>query len=243
MELLAERECALPLAAIYQELNIPKATAYMILQVMESHNLVSKTSDDKYTLGFKLYSLGMHYIVRTDLKTTAYPHMVELSKETNCVVHLGRIVDNQVVFIEKVEPASFIRFNTYIGMRSDVHSCSLGKVMAAYMDEEQVDRMFEATGLAQYTPNTITDLAKLKQALKRIRETGYAIEDEEGEVGVRCIGAAIFDRYGTVAGAISVTALKSDLTTDLYPYVGNQVKKAAQAISDSLGHVIRDKDG
>lgn len=241
LDLLAESEDALPLSFIHQELSIPKATAYMILQVMESNNMVSKTSDDKYTLGFKLYSLGMSYMARMDLQKIAHPYMNLLSEETGFVVHLGRIVENQVIYIGKVEPTSFIRFNTYIGLRSDIHNCSLGKVIAAFMDEKQVDSIFESTGLSRYTTNTITDPDKLKKALKRIRETGYAIEDEEGEMGVRCIGAAIFDKDGNVVGAISITALKSDLTTDMFPYVGNQVKNAAKAISNALGHTIHDR--
>lgn len=236
LDLLAVQEHELTVTEIHQMLEIPKATAFMILHVMENHNLVTKTVDGHYMLGSKIYSLGMGYMVKMDLTKLAAPFLAALSVQTGFTVHLGRIVDNQVMFIDKVEQPSFIKFNTFVGQRNDIHSCSLGKAIAANMDESQVRTIIEAVGMNRYTPNTITDIDKFFKVLGRIRETGYAIEDEEGELGVRCIGSAIYGQDGQIAGAVSVTALKSDLTTDLFPSIGNMVEKTAQSISKALGH-------
>ncbi|HZG78859.1 MAG TPA: IclR family transcriptional regulator [Paenibacillus sp.] len=236
LELLAQADQEYTVTEIHVALDIPKATVFMILNVMEAHHLVSKDAHGQYTLGPKIYSLGMGYMTKMELKKIARPYMEELVKETGFTSHLGRFVDNHVIFIEKAEPPnSFIKFNTYPGMRSDFHNSALGKAMAAHMDPATIDAVIASVGLGQYTPNTITDPDKFKAALTRIREIGYAIEDEEGEIGVRCIGAPIFDLEGKVAGAVSITALKSELTTDLFPSIGNKVANAAKEISKALG--------
>lgn len=236
LDLLAGQEQELTVTEIHQKLEIPKATAFMILHVMENHKFVTKTVDGRYLLGSKIYSLGMGYMVKMDLTKLAAPYLASLSRQTGFTVHLGRIVDNQVMFVDKVEQPSFIKFNTFIGQRNDIHCCSLGKAIAANMDETKVRSIINTIGMNRYTPNTITDIDKFFKVLGRIRETGYAIEDEEGELGVRCIGAAIFGQDGHVAGAVSVTALKSDLTPDLFPSIGSLVEKTAQSISNALGH-------
>ena len=236
LEYLANQEKEYTVTEIYQDLDIPKATAFIILQVMEAHSLVTKSQGGRYSLGPKIYTWGMGYMTKMELKKIARPYLEDLSKETGYTVHLGRIVDNRVLFIDKVEQPSFIKFNTFIGTRNDIHCCALGKSMAAHMDPAELDSIVQAVGLGKYTINTITDYSRFKDALARIRETGYAIEDEEGEIGVRCNGSAIFDIEGKVAGAVSITALKSELTTDMFPFTGNKVRGTALAISRALGH-------
>ena len=235
LELLSNNGMDYTVTSIHQTLDIPKATTFMILQVMESHGLVTKSDNGNYALGPKVYSWGMCYMTKMELKKLAQPYMNQLSKETGFTVHLGRLMENRVLFIGKVEQPSFIKFNTFIGMQNDIHCCALGKSIAAYLDPSEVDRIIETIGLGKYTINTITDYNRLKGVLARIRETGYAIEDEEGEIGVRCIGSPIFDLDGKVVGAVSITALKSELTTDMFPFLGSKVNQTAQNISQALG--------
>jgi DNA-binding IclR family transcriptional regulator len=236
LDYLANQEKDYTITEIHQDLDIPKATVFMILQVMESNNLVIRNQSGRYSLGPKIYTWGMDYMTKMELKKIAHPFLEELSKETGYTVHLGKIVENRVLFIDKVEQPSFIKFNTYIGMRNDIHCCALGKSIAAHLDTRELDGIINAIGLGKYTPNTITDYAKFKEALERIRETGYAIEDEEGEIGVRCIGSAIFDLEGHVVGAVSITALKSELTSDMFHFIGSKVNHKAQKISEALGY-------
>jgi DNA-binding IclR family transcriptional regulator len=236
LEYLANHEKDYTVTEIHQDLDIPKATVFMILQVMEMNNLVIKGQDGRYSLGPKIYTWGMGYMTKMELKKIAHPYLEELSRETGYAVHLGRVVDNRILFIDKVEQPTFIKFNTFIGMRNDIHCCALGKSIAAHMDIRELDEIIKVTGLGKYTPNTIIDYSKFKEALTRIRDTGYAIEDEEGEIGVRCIGSAIFDLEGQVVGAVSITALKSELTSDMFHFIGSKVNVKAQEISKALGY-------
>lgn len=235
LDYLSNQEQDFTVTEIHQDLDIPKATAFMILQVMEAHNLVVKSSSGRYSLGPKIYSWGMTYMTKMELRKSARPYLEKLSQETGYTVHLGKLVDDRVLFIDKVEQPSFIKFNTFIGMRNDIHCCALGKAIAAHLDADELDRIIRRVGLGKYTQNTITDYDKFKNALSRIRQIGYAIEDEEGEIGVRCIGAVINDAEGKVAGAVSVTVLKSELTTDMFPFIGKKVADTAKKVSETLG--------
>ncbi|HHY82486.1 MAG TPA: IclR family transcriptional regulator [Clostridiales bacterium] len=236
LEYLSDSEDDLTITEIHQKLDIPKATVFMILQVMEANNLVTRSRDGRYSIGPRIYSWGLVYMTKMELRKIAHPYLLKLSKETGHTVHLGKIVNNRVLFIDKVEQQSFIKFNTYIGMQNDIHCCALGKAIAAHLDSNQLDEIISAVGLGKYTENTITDYEMFKKVLNIIRQTGYAVEDEEGEIGVRCIGSPIFDAESKVAGAVSITALKSNLTSDLYPFIGEKVRQTAMDISKALGY-------
>jgi len=237
LDLLDKADQEYTVTEIHTQLDIPKATAFMILNVLESYNVVKKSNYGRYTLGPKIYTLGMSYMTKMDLKKIAKPYMEQLSKETGFTSHLGIILDAGILFIEKVEIQSFIKFTTFPGMRSDIHTTSMGKAIAAFMPEQEVDEILGSIKLGRYTANTITEKDKFKEVLERIRQTGYSIEDEEGEIGVRCIGAPIFDIDKKVVAAVSITALKSDLTVDLFQQIGDQVKATAHKISTDLGYV------
>jgi DNA-binding IclR family transcriptional regulator len=229
LELLAASEHALTTAEIFTPLGIPKATAFMLLNVLERHGMVRKQDTNRYTIGVKLYNLGITYI----------SHLEDLMRETRFTTHLAVLHDRRVLFIDKVEPNTFIRFSTFPGMRSDIHMSSLGKAIAAYLPEHELDLIVEEVGLGAYTPNTITTMTGFHKELARIRTEGYAIEDEEGELGVRCVGAPIFNNAGKVVAAVSVTALCSQIEPEAFASVGHTVQQTAARISAELGYIDR----
>lgn len=235
LDLLDKSDQDFTVTEIHTLLDIPKATAFMILNVLESYHVIKKSNHGRYSLGPKIYTLGMSYMTKMDLKKVARSHMEQLSKDTGFTSHLGIIYDKGILFIDKIEIQSFIKFSTFPGMRSDIYTTSMGKAIAAFLPEDEVDSILDSIVMGKYTMNTISDKSKFKDVLKRTRETGYSIEDEEGEMGIRCIGAPIFDIDKKVVAAVSITALKTDLSVDLFQTVGEKVKEAANKISTDLG--------
>jgi DNA-binding IclR family transcriptional regulator len=235
LDLLAKSEEELTATEIHQELGIPKATAFMLLNVLERHQMVKRNDQHRYTIGIKLYELGITYVSKLDVVKTARPFLEQLLSRTNLTSHLGTIYDHRVIFIDKIEPKSFIRFSTFPGMRSDIHMSSLGKAMAAHLTEPELDEIVAKIGLGTYTVNTITDRVAFDQELERIRQSGYAIENEEGELGIRCVGAPIFDNTGRVVAAVSVTGLVSQIPEEDFPKLGQIVRETAESISTALG--------
>ena len=240
LELLDKSELELTVTEIHTQLDIPKATTFMILNVLENYRVVRKSSHGRYSLGPKIYTLGMSYMTKMDLKKVAKPYLDQLTNKTKFTSHLGVMDSNGILFIAKVEIPSFIKFSTFPGMRSQLHNTSMGKAILANLPDEEIEQIVDTIELGRYTPNTITDKTKFKEVLKRIKETGYAVEDEEGEIGVRCIGAPIFDIDNKVIAAVSITALKADLPVDLFQEVGNKVMDIARKISTDLGHNFKD---
>jgi DNA-binding IclR family transcriptional regulator len=237
LELLAQSDRALTATEIHLEVGVPKATAFMVLAVLERHQMVKKDAENRYTLGVKLYELGATYVSKLDVVTVGRPYLEALMRSTGLTSHLGSIYAHRTLFIDKIEPASFIRFSTFPGMRSDMHISSLGKAIAAYLDESELAAIIAAIGLGAYTPNSITDEAGLRAELQRVRDLGYSIEDEEGELGIRCIGAPIFDNRGQVIAAASVCGLVSQIHEQDYARLGAVVRETANAISRAMGAI------
>jgi DNA-binding IclR family transcriptional regulator len=235
LDLLAKSERELTATEIHQEVGIPKATAFMVLTVLERHQMVKKNSEHRYTIGAKLYELGVTYVSKLDVVKVGRPHLEQLLRRTNLTSHLGAIYSNRMIFIDKLEPTSFIRFSTFPGMRSDIHISSLGKAIAAHLDEAELDAIIHEIGFGFYTANTIRDEVAFKKDLAAIRERGYSIENEEGELGIRCVGAPIFDNSGRVAAAVSVTGLVSQIPEEDFPKLGAVVRETADAISRAMG--------
>ena len=129
-----------------------------------------------------------------------------------------------------------MQFSSYIGQKQPIHASAVGKAMAACLPEDELDQVIEVKGLPKKTVNTLTNPIEFKKNLQLIRQLGYAVEDEEGEDGIRCVGAPIFNYEGKIYGAISVTAIRNDLSIQEIPRIGHLVMEAASAISNGLGY-------
>jgi DNA-binding IclR family transcriptional regulator len=237
LDALAEAGRSLSTTEIHSLLDLPKATTFMILNVLERHDVVKKDRDGRYVIGLKLYQWGTSYIAEMDIAKTAHPYLVELSRQTGLTSHLGTLQEHSMMFVDKVEPESFIRFSTFPGMRQDIHVSSLGKAIAAHLPDEEQHGITENGSLAAYTPHSLTDSDSLKREFERIRLNGYAIEDEEGELGVRCVGAPVFGRDGQVVAAVSVTGVVSQIDRARFGTLGSQVRGIADMISSQLGFI------
>lgn len=219
---------------ICAKLSISKTTVFSILKVLEEHNIVKKNEGGEYELGIKLYEWGKQYVSEADVVEVAHKYMEKLMKETGYTVHLGVIENGEMLYVDKVEPDTFIRFSSFPGMRSDFHVTSLGKAIGAFLNEQETNRMLSEKRLTKYTQNTITDPRQLKNEFAVIREQGYSIEDEEGEVGVRCIGAPIFCSEEVVA-SVSIAGHTSSLDIKEAGELVQQIKSTATQISEELG--------
>lgn len=235
LEHLAKHRQGLSLSDLCQDLNLPKTTVFSILQTLESYSYVRKNSDGLYNLGLKLYSLGMDSIRHIDTQSTFVPYMERLRDETQFTVHLCAYDHGETVCIEKIEGAGLIRFQSYVGERKRMNTTAVGKVIMAYLPEEDLQLAF-AKGFNSPTPNSITTESAMREHLKQVREHGYAIDDEEGEIGVRCIGVPIFMENGLLFGSISLSTLKSHLPVQKFSEYGEKLIAVGRELSQLLGY-------
>jgi len=221
-------------------LRLPKGTIHRILSSLSYFGYARQDSETKnYFLGFKLMELGSLSANQLDLRKVAEPILRNLVEVTGETAHMVVIDRNEIVYIDKHETLQArgnLRMFSRVGARNPVHSCAVGKMLLSLLPEEQVDRIIGETGLPQRTSNTITSLARFKEHLKTVRNQGYAIDDEENERGIRCVGAPVFDETGAAVAAISVSGPTVRVTKRLIAdSLAKEVMRSAMEISRRLG--------
>lgn len=232
IECLAGSDCPIRLSDLSTDLKIPKTTALMILITLENLGYVIKTEDGKYQLSTKLLELGSKGL---SLKELAQNHLDRLAEDVKLTVHLSALQDDENVIISKVNGPGFIQFSTFEGKRQAFHATSSGKAILAYLSTEKIEALFPDQ-LQSFTSNTISNLTILNKELVTVRKQGYAIEDQEEEMGVRCVGAPIFNASGSIVGAVSVTGVISELPISAIQSIAMKVKKTADTIASKLGY-------
>jgi Transcriptional regulator len=236
IEMLAASKDALGVTDIYEQNGLPKSSIFTILSSLESLGYVMKTEDGKYQLTLKLYNVGMERLTRLDIRQAARPEMEWIAENMKFTVHLAILENDKALYIDKVNGPGFVQFSTHIGQSQMLHNSGVGKMLAAYMTDEQLAHAIEKHGMPKTTEHTMTSLEAFKEFLSSVREKGYAIEDEEGETGIRCIAVPIFDHKGKTVGALGITALRNELPSISFNDLGNQLRNKALVISKKLGY-------
>jgi len=193
LEVLSESEAPLSLAEICHRMNLHKSTAHRSLMVLERSALIERTPENRFRLGLKLYELGNRAVEQIDLRARVYPFFRRLAMDVRETVHLGVLQKTSVVYVDKVEPNRRICMSSKIGSSNPVYCTSMGKAMLAFQPEETIEKIVSSIRFTRYTPKTLCSREKLFEHLETVRRRGYAIDDEEIELGVRCIGAPIFN--------------------------------------------------
>jgi DNA-binding IclR family transcriptional regulator len=226
----------LSLGEISEKLGLHKSTAHRVIMVLERHNLIERNSvNGRYRLGLKLFELGTRAVSQLDLRERARPFLERLVLETSETVHLCILDDSEVVYLDKVEPTRSVRMATSVGRRNPAHCTAVGKAIMAYLSDAQVEVIVRKQGLRAMTSNTITSFVELKKELSAIRERGYAVDNEEIEEGVRCIGCVVRNFFGEPLAAISISAPAFRLTKEKETSLSPPVVAAANALSVELG--------
>jgi DNA-binding IclR family transcriptional regulator len=164
--------------------------------------------------GLKLFSLANMALSRVELRENAAGFLRSLMQRSRLTVHMALTEGDEAVLIEKVEPPGLVRLATWVGKRLELHYSAVGKCLLAYLPEDEFLRLVRDRGLTRNNENTITSIRKLKQQMAQIRHAGYAIEDEEGEIGCRCVGAPVFDHSDNVIAAISVAGSTAQVRSE-----------------------------
>jgi len=237
LEAVAQREDGVSNADLSRKLKIPKSSASYILRTLEQHGYLRRHRDDgKYRLGMKVLSLSRAALSGVDIREVALPVMRNLVDHIHLTTHLAIMDHEEAVYVEKVEAPGFIKMDTWIGRRMEVHSTAVGKALLAYFEAGERDAILRHRGLKKLTPHTITSVAKLMKEFERVRQLGYSVDDEENSLGARCVGAPIFNSEGQVEASLGSTGTITAVPRDAVPRLAEMVKDAARRISHHLGY-------
>jgi IclR family transcriptional regulator, KDG regulon repressor len=212
-----------------------KSTTHRYVATLVELGAVRRDAAGRLHLGLKLIELAGALLVSDDLGTVADPILKELVAVTGETVHLGRPAGDELVYIAKVESPQSVRLVSRIGARVPMYCSAMGKAVLAALDDEARQAQLAGPREAR-TKRTIVAEAKLREEIARVRAQGYAIDNEENEAGVRCVGAAILDAHGEPHGAISVSAPATRMTLAQAQRTAPEVIRAAQEIARLMGH-------
>lgn len=233
MDVLASREEAVSLKEISERTGLHPSTAHRILNDLAIGRFVERPESGSYRLGMRLLELGNLVKGRLSVRDAALVPMRNLHKLIQQPVNLSVRQGDEIVYIERAySERSGMQVVRAIGGRAPLHLTSLGKLFLATDGPQKVREYAKRTGLPGKTPRSLTTLATLEKELDKVRRHGIAYDDEEAELGLKCVAAPIHDDEGNIVAALSVSAPSDRHDPDW----ALQVKKTADAVSHALGY-------
>jgi len=233
LDMLAAHQDPVSLKQISEQTGLHPSTAHRILNDLTIGRYVDRPQAGSYRLGMRLLELGNLVKARLDVREAALAPMRELHKLTHQPVNLSMRQGDEIVYVERAySERSGMQVVRAIGGRAPLHLTSVGKLFLAHEDPQRVRAYATRTGLAGHTRNSITELGRLERELATVRASTVARDDEELELGVRCVAAGIFDDQGKLVAGLSVSA-PADRLEDAW---AEKVKSTAAAISLALGY-------
>jgi DNA-binding IclR family transcriptional regulator len=239
LELVGQSKRGLRLAEVAEQGKMPRSSAHCLLLTLERRGYLHRhEKSGRYMFGLKLFSLASYAINGLEVRELAAPHLAALMQQTGLTVHMAIMEQYEPVLVSKVEPPGIFRLATWMGKRMDFHCTAVGKAIAAFLPEERLDELISVRGLPRHNENTIVSARKLKQQLLQVRKCGHALDDEEEELGLRCIGVPIFDHDGRVVGATSLSGTTNQIFADNVAALADRAKATAGNISSALGYSL-----
>jgi DNA-binding IclR family transcriptional regulator len=222
-----------------KKLGLGKSSVHRLLATLAGRGYVEKSpQSDRYRLTYRLFAVGSPAADRFGLREVAHPIMERLAAETGETVNLGVLDGARVVNLHKVESRHLLRMHMEVGGGVPAHATALGKVLLAALEPSELGQRLGGQRLTRLTRRTIVDRTTLRRMLARIREQGFATDDEECSLGLRCVAAPILDHRGAVVAALSISGPSQRLPGQILSHLAENVQAAAQDVSQRLGFPI-----
>jgi len=233
IDILAARDDPMPLKEISDKAGLHPSTTHRILNDLTTGRYVDRPQAGTYRLGMRLLELGNLVKGRLNVRDAALAPMRELHNEIKQPVNLSVRQGDEIVYVERAfSERSGMQVVRAIGGRAPLHLTSVGKLFLAADDAQRVKAYATRTALKGHTKNSITTIEALERELARVRQYGQANDNEELELGVRCMAAGIYDDQNQLVAGLSISAPSGRLE-DAWQ---GRLKETAKQISDALGH-------
>lgn len=243
LKAFTDEQPELSLVELARLLGLNKTTAYRLLTALENEGLVARNADtETYRLGPEMIVLGGRALRANELRPLSRGELQALAHEIGEAATLELLVGDEVLVLEEIPGGHLVSTNQAVGTRWPAYTTSTGKAMLADLPDSALAQALPGP-LVQLTGWTITNLADLRAELAQVRRQGFAVADQEIEIGFIAVGAAVRNHEGRAVAAISVNGPTARLTPARIPEVGALVKAAAERISDKLGFRIIEQRG
>jgi len=237
LEIFLDRDDEIGLSEIASLSGLNIATAHRIVLTLVNRGYLSqKRKRQKYSLSTKFLQYSNVLSRRMKIRDIAFPIVDALNKMVGESVNIAIMDRNEVVYIEHIETKKSLRIFTQVGNRVPLYCTGVGKIFLAHMSDDELQNSLSSTDLVPHTVNTVTDIERLKQELEQVKTEGVATDNEEMEIGVKCIASPVKNSEGSVIAAISVSGPTARLGNKRVNEIKTLVKSCAAEVSRALGY-------
>jgi len=236
LHLFSESPRGLTAKQVAELSRLPVSTVHRFLANLTSAGFLNRDVEGVHHLGIACFSIGQAAVGQLDIRRLSLPYLRELNQQTRETIHLTVRHGSQVVYVEKLDSPEPLRIHSRIGASVPLYCTAVGKVMLAYMAQNEQEWILSQLELKRLTPNTVGSLQELKTELYRVRKNGYASDLEEHELHIRCLAAPIFDHTGSVQSSLSITAPTLRMPVTRLRQLAPLMQAAGLKISAELGY-------
>ena len=237
LDLFSERDTELKLTEIGQQLNLHKSTVHGLLRTLSHHGYISQNMENgKYRLGMKLVERSNIALQAMDIRRIAQPYLREVAHELGDTTHLVILEGDEAVYIDKVEGERSILQYSRVGKRAPLYCTAVGKVLVSHKESTEIKRLAMKQSYEIHTESTIANPLQFEEEIEKVREKGYGVDDEELQIGLRCLAVPIYNYDGKIIASISVSGSSNRLSRENEQEVITYLKDKALQISYQLGY-------
>ena len=236
LQLFAQSERGLTTMQVARLTGLPISTAHRFLVNLESSGFLNCNASGVYHLGLGCFAVGQAALGQLDIRRLSLPYLLGLNQQTRETIHLTVRHGLTAVYVEKIDSPEHLRIHSRIGAAVPLYCTAVGKVMLAYMPDQEREQVLRQLDLKRMTANTAGSLQELQTELQRVRKNGYACDLEEHELHIRCIAAPIRNHEGAVQSSLSVTAPVVRMPVTRLRQLAPLIQEAGLRISTDLGY-------
>jgi len=240
LQLFSESPHGLTAKQVAGRSRLPVSTVHRFLANLEGAGYLNCGGDGMYHLGIACFAIGQAALGQLDIRRVSLPYLQELNRQTRETLHLTVRHGLSAVYVEKLDSPEPLRIHSRIGAAVPLYCTAVGKVMLAYMPDDERARVLPQLALKRLTPNTVGNLQELEAELYRVRKNGYACDLEEHELHIRCVAAPIWDHAGGVNASLSITAPTVRMAVSRLRQLAPLIQTAGLQISRELGYQATD---
>lgn len=214
--------------------DLHKSTTFGLISTLKASEILEQDEyNGKYKLGVELFRIANN--VNSILRHVTIPCLEQLVRTYEETANLVILSDLSIVYLEKVESSHSVRISTLVGGKQPLHCTAVGKCVLAFLSEEEINDKVKRMCFDRFTENTITDPEEFIKSLEKVRELGYAEDNEELEIGLHCVAAPILNKYNVPFAAISLSGPKARMNDEIIIEMGNTLIDLTTEISKKLG--------
>jgi IclR family KDG regulon transcriptional repressor len=232
LELLNSSPKPLNSTEISRNLSLPKSTASVLLSTLETAGYVVRDQDGRhYSQSLKAYGSGLTLLSHLDLSRRALPVLRSIAASVNVTAHVAVLDGDQALFVNKVDGAGQPCCDIYPGRKTNIQCTAVGKILLAWMEEEAQREFLTRRRLIRHTNRTVTSAEELSATIDRVKKLGYAWDDQEEELFVRCLAVPIFTSGNSHVSALGITGTAAELRPDNLKFLAGYLKQMSKQIA------------